>query len=248
MKKYVVTASLLAGFSMISGTAFAQVGTVGVGVSHADTDFGNSDSANIAGGVAIQTGGNFAVLLDGTYNTNDDTNTDILSGTAHLVSRDGNGAWGGFVGLGNIDAGGGGVDIWTAGGEYAAFFDSSTFVATLAYANANDVGVDIWGLSGEYRMFLADDLRVDLGGGYGNIDGGAAAVDAFHIDAGVEYRFAGTPISVGANASYIDLDTGGSATVIGATLRFDFGNGSLKSRDRTGNTFGSFGGLQTFLQ
>lgn len=248
MKKYVVTASLLAGFSMISGTAFAQVGTVGVGVSHTDTDFGDSDSANINGGVAIQTGGNLTVLLDGTYNTNDDTDIDILTGTAHLISRDANGAWGGFAGLGNVDGGGSDVDLYTVGGEYAAFFDTSTFVATVAYANADDVDVSIWGLSGEYRMFLNDDLRVDVGGGYANIDGGGADADAFQVGAGVEYRFSGTPISIGANASYIDTDGGGDATVIGATLRFDFGNGSLKSRDRTGNTFGSFGGLQTFLQ
>lgn len=248
MKKYVVTASLMAGLSMVSGAAFAQVGTVGAGVSHVDTDFGDSDSMGINGGVAIPTSGNFTVLLDGAYNTNDDTDVDTLAGTAHLISRDGNGAWGGFAGLANIDGGGSDADVWTVGGEYAAFFDSSTFVATLAYANADDVNVDIWGLSGEYRMFMNDDLRFDVGGGYANIDGGAAAVDAFHLDAGVEYRFAGSPISIGANASYVDLDTGGDATIIGATLRFDFGNGSLKSRDRTGNTFGSFGGLQTFLQ
>ena len=140
---------------------------------------------------------------------------DVLSGAAHLVSRDSNGAWGGFAGLANVDAGAGDKNIWTVGGEYAAFFDTSTFVATLAYANADDVNVDIWGVSGEYRMFLNDDLRVDVGGGYAN------------IDAGVEYRFAGSPISIGVNASYIDLDGGGDATVIGATLRFDFSKGSL---------------------
>jgi len=85
MKKYVVTASLLAGFSMISGTAFAQVGTVGAGLTHTDTDFGDSDAMSLNGGVAIPTGGNLTVLLDGSYNTNDDTDVDILSGTAHLV-------------------------------------------------------------------------------------------------------------------------------------------------------------------
>ena len=248
MKKYVVTASLLAGFSMISGTAFAQVGTVGAGLAHTDTDLGDSDAMSLNGGVAIPTGGNLTVLLDGSYSTDDDNDVDILTGTAHLISRDANGAWGGFAGLGNVDGGGGDVGLWTVGGEYAAFFDSSTFVATVAYANADDVNVDIMGVSGEYRMFLNDDLRVDFGGGYANIDGGGADADAFQVGAGVEYRFSGTPFSIGANASYIDTDGGGDATVIGATLRFDFGNGSLKARDRTGNTFGSFGGLQTFLQ
>lgn len=247
MKKYVVTASVLAGLSMVSGTAFAQVGTVGAGVTHVDTDGGDADSMGINGGVAIPTGGNLTVLLDGAYTTNDDADVDLLTGTAHLIARDANGAWGGFAGLGNIDGGGTDVGLWTVGGEYAAFYDASTFVATIAYANADDVDVNILGVSGEYRMFLNDDLRVDVGGGYANIDGGGTDADAFHVGAGVEYRFTGTPFAIGANASYIDTD-GGDATVIGATLRFDFGNGSLKSRDRTGNTFGSFGGLQTFLQ
>jgi hypothetical protein len=246
MKKHVVTASLLAGFSMISGTAFAQTGTVGAGVSHVDTDFGNADSYNVNGGAAFQMGGNLAVLVDAGYSSSDDTNTDVLTGTGHLISRDANGAFGGFVGLGNVDAGGGGVDLWTAGGEYAAFYDNSTFVATVAYANADDVNVDIWGLSGEYRMFMGNNLRFDLGAGYARIDSGANA-DAFQVGAGVEYRFEGTPFSLGGNIAYVDLDGGGDATIVGATLKFDFGNDSLKSRDRTGNTFGSFGGLATYL-
>ena len=53
MKKYVVTASLLAGFSMISGTAFAQTGTIGAGWSHLDADgAGETDSYDLNGSVA----------------------------------------------------------------------------------------------------------------------------------------------------------------------------------------------------
>lgn len=248
MKKYVVTASLLAGFSMISGAAFAQTGTVGASWSHADTDFGDADVIGVNGGAAFQMGGNLAVLADLAYTTNDDADTDVLTGTGHLISRDAKGAFGGFVGLSNVDAGGGDVDVWSAGGEYAAFFDNSTFAATLAYANADDVDVDVWGLSGEYRMFMSNNLRFDLGAGYARIGGPANDADGFNLGAGVEYRFEGTPFSIGGNVSYIDIDGGGDATVVGATLRFDFGNDSLKSRDRTGNTFGSFGGLSQYLQ
>ena len=35
--------------------------------------------------------------------------------------------------------------------------------------------------------------------------------------------------------------------VVGATLRFDFGNDSLKARDRKGNTFGGVNSLLSFL-
>ena len=42
MKKYVVTASLLAGLSMVSGAAFAQTGSVGANFTKVDTDFGDA--------------------------------------------------------------------------------------------------------------------------------------------------------------------------------------------------------------
>lgn len=248
MKKYVVTAaSVVAGLSMMSGAAFAQTGTVGVNYSRADTDLGDTDSYGVNGGVAFDLSGGLAVLVDGSFSTNDDTDVDLVTGTAHLITRDANSAWGGFVGLANVDAGGGDADAYTVGGEYARFFDTSTFAAQLAYATVDDTDVDIWGVSGEYRIFSDDNLRFDIGAGWAQVDTPFGDTDGFQVGAGVEHRFAGSPISIGGNISYLDGD-GSDATVIGATLRFDFGNESLKARDRKGNTFGSFGGLGAFLQ
>lgn len=248
MKKHVVTASLLAGFSMISGNAFAQTGTVGASWSHLDADGGGSaDTVGVDGGVTIPTGGNVAVLLNGGYSTSDDLGLDTLSGTAHLISRDANGAFGGFVGLTNWDAGVGDVNSWTVGGEYAAFMGNNTFAATLSYATFDDTDLDIWSLGGEYRIFASDDLRFDLGAGYGRVDTGVGDGDGFQLGAGAEYRFAGSPISLGGNVTYFDTDVG-NVTSLGVTLRFDFGNDSLKARDRSGNTFNSTGFLpQLFL-
>jgi hypothetical protein len=251
VKKYVVTASLLVGLSMISGAASAQVvGTVGANYSRADTDAGDSDSYGVNGGITIPTGGSLAVLLDGSWQTNDDADVDVVSGSAHLISRNSDHAFGGFLGLANVDAGAGGdADAWGGGGEYAKFFTNSTLVGTVSYATADDTDLDLWGVSGEYRIFSNDNLRFDLGAGWATIDaGGGGDADAIQVGAGVEYRFAGSPFSIGGNLGYIDTDGGGDATVIGVTGRFDFGNESLKSRDRTGNTFGSFGGLAAFLQ
>ena len=248
MKKYVVTAaSVVAGLSMMAGAAHAQTGTVGVNYTKVDTDFGDTDSYGVNGGVAFDLSGGLAVLLDASYSTNDDTDVDLITGTAHLIARDADSAWGGFVGLGNADSGGGDADLWTVGGEYARFFESSTFAAQLAYATVDDTDVDIMGLSGEYRIFSGDNLRFDIGGGWAQIDTPLGDSDGFQVGVGVEHRFAGSPISIGGNISYLDGD-GSDATVFGATLRFDFGNDSLKARDRKGNTFGSFGGLGAFLQ
>ena len=251
MKKYVVTTALVAGFSMIAGAAHAQVvGTVGANYSRADTDAGDADSYGVSGGITIPTGGSLAVLLDGSWQTNDDADVDVLAGTAHLISRNDDHAFGGFLGLLNADGGGGAdLDAWGGGGEFAKFFANSTFVGTVAYATADDVDVDIWSLAGEYRIFANDNLRFDLGAGWANVDaGGGGDGDGFQIGGGVEYRFANTPFSLGGNIAYFDSDGGGDATVFGITGRFDFGNDSLKSRDRTGNTFGGFGALSNFIQ
>jgi len=250
MRKYVVTASLLAGLSMVSGAAFAQSsGTVGLNYARADAGAGDTDSWGVNGGVTIPTSGSLAVLLDGSWSTNDDADVDVMTGTAHLISRNSDHAWGGFIGLASIDAGtGGDADAWGAGGEFAKFFNASTLALSAGYATDDDNNVDVWGVTGEYRIFASDNLRFDIGAGWANVDTGIGDGDGTQIGAGVEYRFASSPISLGANVSHIDSDGGGDADVIGATLRFDFGNDSLKARDRTGNTFGSFGGLAGFLQ
>lgn len=248
MKKYVVTvASVVAGLSMITGTAQAQTGTVGVNYTKVDSDLGDTDAYGINGGFAFEAGNGLAVLVDGSFSTNNDTDVELVTGTAHLITRDADSAWGGFVGLANIDVGIGDVDAYTAGGEYARFFDTSTFAAQLAYLSIDDTDIDIWGLSGEYRIFSDDNLRFDVGAGWAQIDTPFGDSDGFQVGVGVEHRFAGSPISIGGNVSYLDSD-GSDATVFGATLRFDFGNESLKGRDRKGNTFGSFGGLGAFLQ
>jgi hypothetical protein len=247
MKKYVVTASLIAGLSMVSGAAFAQTsGTVGVNYSHVDAG-GDADAYGVSGGVTIPTGGSLAVLLDGSYSKNDDYNIDTLTGTAHLITRDDSRAWGGFVGLSNVDTGGSDYDAWGVGGEYAKFFTGSTLAFTVGYASIDDLDADAVGVLGEYRIFATDNLRFDIGAGWAKVDTGFGDDDGTEIGAGVEYRFNGAPVSLGANVSHIDSG-GSNVDYIGASLRFDFGNGSLKERDRKGNTFGGLSGLSSFFQ
>jgi hypothetical protein len=242
-------ASLITGLSMISGAAFAQTtGTVGLDYARADYGGGDTDAFGASGGVSIPTSGNLAVLLDASYSTNDDADLDVLAGSAHLINRNDMRAFGGWVGLAHADSSGGDADAWGLGGEYAQFFGQSTLVGSLGYATDDDNDVDVWGFSGEYRIFASENLRFDIGAGWANIDDGISDDDGTFIGAGVEYRFANSPFSIGASYSNVDLGGGGDADVIGATLRMDFGNDSLLSRDRTGNTFGAFGGLGRFLQ
>src|SRR5262245_32036815 len=113
MKKYILSAALVAGLSMIALPATAQVGTVGVTYSRADFGAGDTDTYGINGGVAIQTSGDMVVLLDGAWSHNDDADLDTETASAHLDIRNDDMAWGGFVGLAHVDAGGGGdADAW----------------------------------------------------------------------------------------------------------------------------------------
>jgi len=130
-------------------------------------------------------------------------------------------------GMTSIDTGIGDTSAWTVGGEYAAFMGNTTLAGSLSDSNVDDLGLDVWGLGGEYRIFASDDLRFDLGAGYLRADAGGGSIDGLQVGAGVEYRFSGTPFSLGANVAYVDADVI-NTTTIGLSLRFDFGNGFSK--------------------
>lgn len=247
MKKVAVLATLAAGLGAFAAPAIAQTGTVGINYAQADAGGGDTDAWGINGGVAIPTGGNLVVLLDGGYSTNEDADVDAFTGTAHLISRNETSAIGGYVGFTSVESGGGDAEGLGIGGEYARFFETGTLAVSAGYATDDDNDVDVYGLSGEYRIFASDNLRFDIGASWANVDNGFGDDDGTAIGVGVEYRFGGAPVSIGANYQTVDAG-GGDVDVIGATLRFDFGHSSLKDRDRNGNTFGAFGGLGAFLQ
>ena len=69
-------------------------------------------------------------------------------------------------------------------------------------ATVDDLDVDLMGLNGEFRMFANDNLRFDLGAGFAQADAGGVDADVMSFGAGVEYRFAGSPFSLGASYTY----------------------------------------------
>ncbi|HEY7798792.1 MAG TPA: hypothetical protein VIA80_08525 [Hyphomonadaceae bacterium] len=244
MNKYVVTAALAAGFSMIAGAAHAQSGHIGLNYGRADFGGGDADSYGIDGAVTVQTGGAWNVLLDGSFSDSSDTDVQTLTGTAHFVYRGMNTSWGGYVGLTDTDD----TNAWVVGGEYAHHFTGSTLALGAGYGNVDDVDVDLMGLNGEFRMFANDNLRFDLGAGFAQADAGGGDADVMSFGAGVEYRFADSPFSIGASYTYVDIDDFGiDGNVIGITGRWNFGDSSLRERDRSGNTFGPLGGFGSAL-
>lgn len=236
MKKYVVTASLLAGLSMVSGAAFAQTsGSVGANFSKIDTDFGDADVYGVDGEVIIPTGGSWSAILQGSYADSDDTDG-VLGGTAHLINNGGNNAWGGFIGLADSDD----STSFTIGGEYAQFFDASTLAFNVNYSTNDDTDADAYGLNGAYRIFAGDNLRFDIGASIGRVEAGGNDADIYSLGVGVEYRFDNSPFSVGAAYRRADGDFA-DADIFGVTLRWNFGDETLKQADRKGKTFTGLG-------
>jgi len=242
-KRLLLTAAL--GFGLLATPALAQVtGTVGVNASHSEAELGNlsadDDAYGINGGVSIPVGGSLSVLLDASYSHADDADTDLVAGTAHLITRNDSHAFGGFIGLADVDD----ETAVIGGGEFAKFFSNSTFAVGAGYGQLDDSDVDLYGLNGEYRYFFTDNLRLDVGLGWTKADGQGADADIYTAGLGVEYRIPGSPVSVGASYLHGEADDfDADSDVFGITARWDFGNGSLKARDRTGNTFGQFGGV-----
>jgi hypothetical protein len=238
MKKVAVIATLAAGLGVLSAPAFAQTGHVGA--NFASYEGGDAESYGVDGAVAFGAGG-LTVVLDAVV-TDSDEFEQSFGGTVHLMSLNDNRAFGGYVGYTDID-----VDTgFVYGVEYAQFFSNSTLALSGGLGNLDDSDIDITSINGEYRLFTSDNLRFDFGLGFANYDTTGGDADSFQYGVGVEYRFGGSPVSIGADYTIVDSDDlfGESIDVISATVRFDFGNGSLKARDRSGSsTFGPLGGL-----
>ena len=104
----------------------------------------------------------------------------------------------------------------------------------------DDNDVDAYGISAAYRIFASDNLRFDLTAAFARAESGGVDGDGNSIGVGVEYRFDNSPFSVGAAYSR----TGGDlpdADIVGVTLRWNFGDATLKEADRKGKTFTSLG-------
>jgi hypothetical protein len=236
MKKHVVTAaSVLAGLSMISGTAFAQTGSVGANFVKVDTDFGDGEAYGVDGEVIFDVGGGWAGMIEGAFSDSDDSDS-VVGAKGHMINRGATNAWGGFIGLSDTD----GSNPISVGAEYAQFFDTSTLALNLAYTTDDDNDVDLTAVNGAYRIFAGDNLRFDIGASLGRAESGGFDADVSALGVGVEYRFDASPFSIGASYTRLDGDIA-EADVFGITARWNFGDSTLKAADRAGKTFTGLG-------
>jgi Outer membrane protein beta-barrel domain len=246
MKKYLLGAAAMLAVAA-PGVALADTsGYVGLNYSNIDTDgLGNTDTYGAHGSVAFQATDTLGLEVDGAIGDGDDTGT-ALGLTGHLFMRDDQYLFGGFVGIADSDD----TDTtWDAGLEANKYFNSWTLAGSLAYASNDDADVDAWGATVQGRFFPMDNLRLQAQVGWNNVDYGAGGDDTgVSLGVGAEYQLSQVPISFGANYDHIEFDDSGvDADAWTLAVRYNFGAGTLKDRDRHGASQADISGVSSAL-
>ena len=243
LKAAVAAAALLAAAPAMAQDAGGFVG-LAYGQQELETPFGDADGDawGAEGSVAFKASGDLVLQFDVNYTEASDADYEAVNGTAHVFTRNADYAFGGFVGLSDVES----STSWYAGVEAANFFDTSTVAVGLGYANLDDLDVDLWGVTGEYRWFATDNVRVDGRLGWQTGEFEDESTDAWNFGVGAEWKIGDSPVSLYAtydSFQFNDFDIDVNTALIG--VRFNFGQGSLKDRDRSGPTFRSQGGFDT---
>lgn len=244
MKKYLLGAAAILTIAA-PATAYAEAnGYVGATYSQAEVDDGvtsdDTDIVGIEGALAFGGNGGLGFELDAaTASADDGDDNDAWGATAHLFGRSDSHLFGGFVGFNDGD----GSETLSAGLEAEKYFTNWTLAGALAYATNDDVDADGYGVNGEARFFLNDNLRLEAGLGWANVDVGGTDDDALSYNLGAEWQLSSTPISLLAGWSHSEFDESDidvDALTVG--IRWNFG-GTLKDRDRTGASLAGLSGL-----
>ncbi|NEX93123.1 outer membrane beta-barrel protein [Caulobacter sp. 17J65-9] len=244
-----VTTALGAVF--IAAPAFAQEAVTGYadvdyGNINLDSDFGDNDANawSIGGAVEIPQQ-SWGLQFDVRYTDADDlTDQGVIQGTAHVHARNDQGLIGGFAGFTDSDV----TDqTWVIGAEGQYYFEQSTLSGSVGYGQIDDADVDIWGATGGLAYFIQDDFRVDGEIGWNQAEDGFGDLEVWSFGLGGEYQFPTVPISVFASYEHqeFDEDIPGdlSSDAFRVGIRWNYGGGTLKDRDRFGAALKPLGGI-----
>lgn len=246
MKKvFLASAGLAATLLGAASTAEAASGFVGASYTRGNIDVSGTDvdvdGYGVHGSTVLGTGSGFDLQLDGSFSDSED-GEGVLAGALHVFSRDDARAFGAVVGAANADD----TTLWNVGAEFNGYMNNTTFASAVAYNDLGDADGNAITVGGEFRFFVNDNFRVDAGLGWlnANFDSGADT-DGYTWGLGGEALFG--PVSVFGGVTQLHTNDV-SATVTGSTIgvRYNFGAGSLKERDRSGPGMGlSTGGSLT---
>lgn len=233
MRTWIIGAAALLAVAAAPGVASAASGYVGLTYSNTDVDHGGSNNAWGAEGSVVFSGSSqISFELDGAIADGDNTDT-VTAATGHVFTRNDSYLFGGFVGIAHADD----SNTWSAGLEANKYFEQWTLAGAVIYANNDDADTSVWGVNAQARVFPTDNFRLQANAGWAQVDFGGPGGndDAWTAGVGAEYQFDALPVSIGANYNHVEInDEDFSANVWGVTLRYNFGGGSLRDRDRNG--------------
>ena len=248
MKKTILL-SAVAAATLVAAPAFAQEASGYIGGVYGnvdvDTGFGDADADvwGAEGSVAFDASSSLGIQLDASYLSNDDFDTDTLSGTIHVFHRNDQWALGGFAGASDLD----GDTAFQVGGEGAYYLEQFTIAGSVSYGTLDDSDLDVWGANIEGRFFATDNLRFDARFGGFNADAGFGGdVDGLQFGVGAEWQIDAAPVSLWTSydsVQFDDVDVDVNTWLVG--VRWNFGGKTLKERDSTGASFN--GGLSRVL-
>jgi hypothetical protein len=229
----VATAAVLA---FATSAQAETLGEVGADYSRHSVDVlganGDLDAFQAAGSVHF--GEELGGQIDGSfvrYDGGAGGDVTAFSGTGHFKWNSDDQMLGLFAGAQNSDD----ATLWGVGVEGKTTYGPGSLYFQFGYGQADDLNnVDFWALRAEGRMFVNDNLRLGLNGGYTIGKAPGPDLDMWNLGADVEFQPTSMPFSVFAGyerGEVKDFDLSSDTFRIGA--RFTFG-GTLRERDAAG--------------
>jgi hypothetical protein len=226
---------LAASALLVPGTASAEGYVAG---SYQSVDDGSNSVDALAGRILVTEN----IMLDGGFASADGL---VLSGQredfwqvgAHVFGRGEKWLLGGYVGYNYYD-----LDApfhfedWTLAGEGQYYLDRVTLGAAVIYSIGKGLNPSTdfksWTVSGDVRFFVTDNIALHGTASWGKVTEFSDDGTAFGF--GVEYQFDSAPISIFAGYRTTDITDSNGKDTRGIGLRWNFGEGTLIQRDRTG--------------
>jgi hypothetical protein len=176
------------------------------------------------------------VLLDGGYSSIDG-DVDVWRIGGHAFARGTDWLLGGYLGYESAHASSSGitVDGIVIAGEGQYHLERVTLAATVSYSDAEfpaPTTIEMWNVGGTVRYFVTDNFGLQANAAWLNGEALGLTGDGSQFGVGAEYQFDSSPVSI--FAGYRHTEFGGGQNSWGIGLRWNFGEGTLLQRDRSG--------------
>lgn len=251
MKKYLVGAAAALAIAAPGVAAAQTTGFIGFGYSTLDDDDDSGKDGIVAleGAVVTNVHGLWNVQLDANSSSMDHSgHYDAFSTVnVHAFHRSDLFAVGGVVGFDND----GGSSRYNLGAEGQFYLSRVTLTGSYTYSNEWDDGnTDIHNVDFAGHFFLTPNTA--FGANVGWADSEWNNQDGFSYGISAEHQFAGTPWSIGAQATRAELDYSGGGghdvESIGIFGRWNFGTSDLQTRTNTGASMTGGSGVRNAIQ